>query len=91
MREAGYWIAKRFRLLVDNFGVQHIESLKLCMALGFLYAKQGLFDEAVLHFQQTVALIEDLHGNEAGEGHEGIRRIQEWVATVEEMRQRRAV
>ncbi|KAH7350569.1 hypothetical protein BKA65DRAFT_241417 [Rhexocercosporidium sp. MPI-PUGE-AT-0058] len=81
-REALSWYRKRFILEVDAYGIEHKYSLKSCIYLGYYYAKQGLFDDAISHFEQTISMIELLRKEGDGAPKESIDKIWGWMTRV---------
>ncbi|KAK0108066.1 hypothetical protein ONS95_002888 [Cadophora gregata] len=83
-REAASWYKKRYDLYVETFGVEHRYSMASCKYLGYCYADQALFDEAISHYERTISDIKLLHqGEEDGSQNENIETIRGWMVQVD--------
>ena len=80
--EAVAWQKTTFDLNVKAYGLEHRYSLASCMDLGNCYARQGLFDEAMLHFEQMISKI-DLARKEGDDvPNVNVEKIRNWMMEV---------
>ncbi|KAH9217757.1 hypothetical protein DL95DRAFT_521876 [Leptodontidium sp. 2 PMI_412] len=85
MHEAASWYKKKYILEVETYGFKHKYSLESCGDLGKCYADQGLFQEAIIHFQQAEAQLARARGEGNEDEHgfsKSIERIQRWTSYV---------
>ncbi|KAH6713411.1 hypothetical protein BKA61DRAFT_675654 [Leptodontidium sp. MPI-SDFR-AT-0119] len=85
MREAASWYEKRYILRTGIFGIEHRYSLESCRDLGHCYADQGLFQEAIIHFQQAEAKLARARREDNEDEHrfsKSIEKIQRWTSYV---------
>lgn len=85
MGQAASWYEKRYILRAETYGIQHRYSLESCRDLGYCYADQGLFQEAIIQFQQAKAKLARARreGNEDEHGFsKSIEKIQRWTSYV---------
>ncbi|KAG4437237.1 hypothetical protein IFR05_007291 [Cadophora sp. M221] len=82
MSEAVSWYEKLYILRTETYGIEHKYSLYGCKDLGYCYADQGLFDEAITHFEQTISKIELLCNEDAPGSSGSIERIRRWISNV---------
>lgn len=80
--EAAAWYKTTFDLNIKAYGLEHRYSLASCMDLGYCYARQGLFDEAMLHFEQMISKI-DLARKEGDDvPNVNVEKIRNWIMEV---------
>ena len=75
-----------FFMDVEIFGIEHKYSMYDCEKLGFYYANQGRYDDAILHYQLTKEQLVLSKVDNPDTRDDCIRDIQGWIAEVEEMK-----
>ena len=85
--EAAMWMEKIFSMRIAMYGFGHKWSLFDCEQLGFCYAAQGRYDDAIHHFQQTIAKLAVCQAGDLDFRLKYIEDIQSWICEVEEMRE----
>ena len=86
--EAAMWMEKVFLMGIAMYGSGHKWSRLDCEQLGFCYAAQGRYDEAIHHFQQTIAKLAVCQAGDLDFRLKYIEDIQRWICEVEEMREK---
>jgi tetratricopeptide (TPR) repeat protein len=84
--EAAVWLEKIFLMVIAIYGLGHKYSLWGCRRLGFCYAAQGRYDDAIHHFQQTIAKLAVCQAGDLDFRLKYIEDIQSWICEVEVMR-----
>jgi len=84
--EAAMWMEKIFLMGIAMYGSGHRWSLLECAQLGFCYAAQERYDDAIHHFQQTIAKLAVYQAGDPDFRLKYIEDIQSWICEVEEMR-----
>jgi tetratricopeptide (TPR) repeat protein len=85
--EAAMWMEKVFLMGIAMYGSGHKWSRLDCGQLGFCYAAQGRYDDAIHHFQQTIAKLAVCQAGDLDFRLKYIEDIQSWIGNVEEMRE----
>jgi len=78
---------KVFLMGIAMYGSGHKWSRLDCEQLGFCYAAQGRYDDAIHHFQQTIAKLVVCQAGDLDFRLKYIEDIQSWIGNVEEMRE----
>ncbi|XMA07324.1 hypothetical protein WAI453_000115 [Rhynchosporium graminicola] len=81
-REAASWYAKCYVLNVETLGPGHKYSMSRCTDLGFCYSRQGLFDEAISHFEMAISKIERVRKENDDSLNLSVGKIRSWITTV---------
>jgi tetratricopeptide (TPR) repeat protein len=79
---------KSLVMAVKLWGIEHIWSKHDCEDLGFCYAGQGRYNDAILHFQETIEKLTLTNGGDLVSRNEYIGQIQGWISEVEEMKEK---
>jgi tetratricopeptide (TPR) repeat protein len=85
--EAAVCMEKIFLMGIAMYGLGHKWSLLDCEQLGFCYAAQGRYGDAIHHFQQTIAKLAVCQAGDLDFRLKYIEDIQSWICEVEEMRE----
>ena len=80
--EAAALYKTSFDLRVEADGLEHKYPLQGCVDLGSCYVRQGLFDEAVSHYEQTISKIELLHKEGDNFLSENVEKMRGWIVEV---------
>ncbi len=70
----------------QRYGVEHRFSRYDCEELGFSYAEQGRYDNAIHLFQDMVEKLALIHGGDYGKRNALAAELRSWIVSVEEMR-----
>ena len=84
--EAVIWMEKIFSMGIELYGITHRCSREDCKQLGFCYAKQGRYDDAVKHFQHVIEKLALSEGGDAYSRSAYTEELRGWIVVVEEMR-----
>jgi hypothetical protein len=76
-----------FFTAVELYGIKHKYSMRDCWQLGFSYARQGRYDDAILLFKQTVEKVALSNPGNSDFRDEYIDELQGWIVDVEEMKE----
>jgi tetratricopeptide (TPR) repeat protein len=85
--EAATWWEKNFIMGGELWGFDYKCSRYDCEILGFCYARQGRYNDAILHFQQTIEKLALINGGNLGSRKKYIEVIEDWILEVEEMKE----
>jgi tetratricopeptide (TPR) repeat protein len=85
--EAAMWMGKIFLMRTAMYGFGHTYSMWDCWQLGFCYAAQGRYGDAIHHFQQMIAKLAVGQAGNLDFRPKFIEDIQSWICEVEEMRE----
>ena len=72
---------------VELHGVEHRYTKWCCWQLGFSYARQKRYDDAILLFKQTVKKVALSNQGDPDFRDEYIDKLQGWIVDVEEMKE----
>lgn len=78
---------KGFVMVVEIYGIGNWYSRWDCEQLGFCYARQGRYDDAILHFQQTIEKVALSNEDDINSRSAYIERIQACILGVKEMKE----
>jgi tetratricopeptide (TPR) repeat protein len=78
---------KVFFAEVEMHGIDHRFSKWYCYNLGFSYARQGRYDDAILLFKQTVEKVAPSNLRDPAFRNEYIDELQDWIIGVEKMKE----
>ncbi|KAH7420221.1 hypothetical protein BKA64DRAFT_700222 [Cadophora sp. MPI-SDFR-AT-0126] len=81
--EAKFWNKKTYVLYVEIYGLEHKYSMGSCWYLGRCYVKEGLFDEAVSHFEHAISKIGLLYEDGDDAPNENVEEIRGWLVHVD--------
>jgi tetratricopeptide (TPR) repeat protein len=87
--EAITWRENIFSMDVESFGIEHKFSRYTSMELGFSYADQGRFDDAILHFQQIIEKLAPSNLDDPGSLDDYIQKLHYWIGRVLRMKQKK--
>jgi tetratricopeptide (TPR) repeat protein len=79
---------KIFIKAIEVYGIQHSYSRRDCEQLGFCYAKQGRYEDAILHFQQITEKLALSNECDLDSRNAYIEDIRGWIFEVEKMREK---
>jgi tetratricopeptide (TPR) repeat protein len=72
---------------VEIYGVENKYSRLHCERLGFCYARQGRYDDAIIHFQRTIEKVAFSNEGDLNSCSAYIEEIRAWIWDVEEMKE----
>lgn len=75
-----------FSISTELFGIEHRYSRDRCETLGFYYAYQGRFDDAILHFQQSMEKLALSSLDDPDSRDDYVQDLHSWIAKVEWMK-----
>lgn len=84
-QEEADWREKIFSMEVEMGGVESTFSMIACKKLGVCYAKQGRYDDAIFHYQQTVEKLGLSNAGDIGFCAANVEKIRDWIFEVEKM------
>jgi tetratricopeptide (TPR) repeat protein len=85
--EAIIWMEKIFLFSIQMYGIEDQECRDDCEQLGFGYAKEGRYIDAIHHFQQTIDRLALIHGGDSASRHAYTQELRGWISLVEKMRE----
>ena len=85
--EAVIWMEKMSLTgVLQMSGFANKDSRRDCMQLGFGYAKEGRYVDAIYHFQQTIEQLTLTQSVDTYSRDAYIEEIRVWIVSVEDMR-----
>jgi tetratricopeptide (TPR) repeat protein len=85
--EAETLLEKAFFMIVEMHGIEHKFSKWDCEKLGFCYARQGRYDDAIFLFEQTIEKLTLSNLGDPDFRNEYIDELQDWIIKVEGMKE----
>jgi hypothetical protein len=84
--EAISWFQKEFIVLLENVGLDNPMIKISCRRLGLCYARMGLYNEAMLHFEWMIERLNLEDPQSIHNRQEYIYEVNDWMNEVDEMR-----
>jgi tetratricopeptide (TPR) repeat protein len=81
--EAGTLLEKVFSTDIEIRGIEHRFSKWGCQQLGFCYARQGRYDDAIFLFEQTIEKLTLSNLGDPDFRNEYIDELRDWIIEVE--------
>jgi tetratricopeptide (TPR) repeat protein len=86
LEEATRWSKKAFAINIEIYGLCNEQTMRSCIKLGLLYAKQKFYDKAVDSFQQTIENLAAGKGRGPKSAKDCIGWLRVSLAHIEAMR-----
>jgi tetratricopeptide (TPR) repeat protein len=85
-QEAALWYKEVYLLDTITYGFTHKFGMRSCKDLGYCYAQQKQYDQAIFHFEKTIEKVNLNTCEDPGLRSSCIGRVRRWIRRVESMK-----